>query len=58
MCIPQPAYTHASLATFDLTPQEVYPGVCAECVGCEFHAGRSEADRETACVTGAAVPQH
>ncbi len=41
-----------------LTPQEVHPGVCAEHVRGELHAGRSEADREAACITGAADPQH
>lgn len=44
-------------ATYDITPQEVHPGVCAECVGCEFHTSRGEAGGETACLARATVPQ-
>lgn len=41
-----------------LTPQEVHPGMRAECVRSKLHAGRFEADGEATCVVGAAVPQH
>ena len=40
--------SHVWCVTFALIQQEVHPGVCAECVRRELHAGRSEADREAA----------